>query len=73
MQRAPTAYFDRCSMHSVNNLPGAVGREDGLIDTVDDMVTELATDIRNIVDATGSAGSARTLRRKRLQLRGDYP
>jgi hypothetical protein len=31
----------------VNNLPAPDGREDGLIDTVDDGVTEVATDIRN--------------------------
>jgi hypothetical protein len=46
-----------------------VGREDGLIDTVNDMVTEVATGIRNTVD---SAGGARTPCRKGYDC-GDCP
>ena len=47
----------------VNNLPAPVGQADGLIDTIDDGVTEVATDIPNTVgpsapqSSVGVAGS----------------
>ena len=43
-----------------NNVPGPIGQEDGLIDTIDDGVTEVATGIQNTVDPSAQQSSTPT-------------
>jgi hypothetical protein len=57
---APGRHHRRHIVKFIPTCPGPSGQEDGLIGTIDDEVTEVATDIRNTVDPSAQHSSTPT-------------